>query len=131
MNSNEHAFDTTVQACHAVALQRLSPQVQAQLAQRRNAALRGQASNSQASRGQAGQPARRNGMRYAVAGFAAVGALAFGLQLQRPTALAPILMPSPTTTTASPDPGADTLLDQDPEFYAWLASPDARQLAME
>ena len=23
------------------------------------------------------------------------------------------------------------LLDQDPEFYAWLASPDAQQLAME
>ena len=67
MNTGEHApFDAALRARHAVALEQLSPRVRAQLAQRRHAALRGQA-----------QPrARRNGLRYAIAGFAAIGVLA-------------------------------------------------------
>jgi hypothetical protein len=28
-------------------------------------------------------------------------------------------------------PRADVLLDEDPEFYAWLGSADAQRLAME
>jgi len=33
-----------------------------------------------------------------------------------------------STTTSSTD---TTMLDEDPEFYAWLASADAQQIAME
>lgn len=123
MNTGEHApIDAALRARHAEALDQLSPRVRAQLAQRRHAALRGQA-----------QPrARHNGLRYAIAGFTAIGALALGLQLLRPPSLDPPTTPSisaATVTTA--ETRGDTLLDQDPEFYAWLASPDAQQLAME
>lgn len=122
MNAGEHApFDAALRARHAVALEQLSPRVRAQLAQRRHAALRGQA-----------QPrARRNGLRYAIAGFAAIGVLGLGLQLQ-PARIAPPTTPSTSVATvATAETRGDTLLDQDPEFYAWLASPDAQQLAME
>lgn len=113
-------FDAGLRARHAEALQRLSPQVLAQLAQRRHAALRGQPPTN----------IRHGGLRYAIAGFAAVGALALGLQLQRPAGL-PLAPAATTAAVAASTPRNDTLLDQDPEFYAWLASPDARQLAME
>lgn len=122
MNAGEHApFDAALRARHAEALEQLSPRVRAQLAQRRHAALRGQA-----------QPrARRNGLRYAIAGFAAIGVLGLGLQLQ-PARIAPPTTPSTSVATvATAETRGDTLLDQDPEFYAWLASPDAQQLAME
>ena len=122
MNTGEHApFDAALRARHAEALEQLSPRVRAQLAQRRHAALRGQA-----------QPrARRNGLRYAIAGFAAIGVLGLGLQLQ-PARIAPPTTPATVARTApTAAPRGDTLLDQDPEFYAWLASPDAQQLAME
>lgn len=122
MNTGEHAnFDADLRARHAEALEQLSPRVRAQLAQRRHAALRGQA-----------QPrARRNGLRYAIAGFAAIGVLGLGLQLQ-PARIAPPTTPSTSVATvATGETRGDTLLDQDPEFYAWLASPDAQQLAME
>ena len=122
MKTGEHApFDAALRARHAEALEQLSPRVRAQLAQRRHAALRGQA-----------QPrARRNGLRYAIAGFAAIGVLGLGLQLQ-PARIAPPTTPSTSVATvATGETRGDTLLDQDPEFYAWLASPDAQQLAME
>lgn len=122
MNTGEHArFDAALRARHDAALEHLSPRVRAQLAQRRVAALRGQARAT-------GRPA---GLRYAVASFAAMGALALGLQLQRPPSLAPATLPATATAMAASEPRGDTLLDQDPEFYAWLASPDAQQLAME
>ena len=123
MNTGEHApFDAALRARHAEALDQLSPRVRAQLAQRRHAALRDQAHPR----------ARRNGLRYAIAGFAAIGALALGLQLQRPPSLDPPTTPATVARTApTAAPRGDTLLDQDPEFYAWLASPDAQQLAME
>lgn len=111
-------FDHALRQHHAAAVDRLSPHVRAQLAQRRNATLRGERV----------APAYR--MRYAAAGFAAICALAIGLQFG--------LMPStssPATTTgiASVATGATdtTMLDEDPEFYAWLASADAQQIAME
>ena len=81
MNGNTDHFDSTLRAHHAAALTQVSPQVQAQLAQRRNAALRG-------------TPARpRHGLRYAAASFAAVGALAIGLRLYAP--------PTPPLATAT------------------------------
>ena len=115
---NDTGFDNELRRHHAAAVDRLSPRVRAQLAQRRNASLRGE------------RVAPAYGMRYAAAGFAAICALAIGLQFG--------LMPStssPATTTgiASVATGATdtTMLDEDPEFYAWLASSDAQQIAME
>lgn len=114
---NDTGFDNALRRHHATAVERLSPRIRAQLAQRRNAALRGERV----------RPA--HGMRYAAAGFAAICALAIGLQFG--------LMPSPTspaasTGVASASSTSDaTMLDEDPEFYAWLASADAQQIAME
>ena len=117
MNSNDSKFDDAIRAQHDASLERLSPRVRAQLAQRRNAALRGE------------NVRRGHGLRYAVAGFAALGALAIGLQLGT--------LPAPTTNTPATSSAATaaapvtTMLDEDPEFYAWLASSDAQQIAME
>ena len=112
-------FDEAVRRTHAVAVavENISPRVRAQLAQRRNAALRGERV----------APAR-GGMRYAAAGFAALCALAIGLQFGlMPATVSPAAggLASATATTDT------TMLDEDPEFYAWLASADARQIAME
>ena len=111
-------FDHALRQHHATAVERLSPRVRAQLTQRRNTALRGE------------RVAPAYGMRYAAAGFAAICALAIGLQFG--------LMPSTTSPAtingiASVATGATdtTMLDEDPEFYAWLASADAQQIAME
>lgn len=111
------AFDQALRRHHAAAVERLSPRTRAQLAQRRNTALRG-------------EPVRRgHGFRYVAAGFAAICALAVGLQFG--------LMPGPTipATTAgavsAPTTSDATMLDEDPEFYAWLASADGQLMAME
>jgi len=128
-SGSDARFDEAVRRTHAVAVDRLSPRVRAQLAQRRNAALRGEAV----------APARV-GLRYAAAGFAALCALAIGLQfgsMPAPASLDPgiastsapaSLDPGIASTSATPD---TTMLDEDPEFYAWLASADAQQIAME
>lgn len=115
---SDTGFDHELRRQHATALEHLSPRTRAQLAQRRNTALRGESVR------------RGTGFRFAAASFAALCALAMGLQFG--------LMPSPTSpaTTAgiaSVPTGttATTMLDEDPEFYAWLASADARQLALE
>ena len=122
MNANDTMLlDATLRARHAASLEHLSPRVQAQLAQRRNAALRGES----ARRGS------RHGYRYAAAGFAAVFALMIGLRFG----------PAPPNTatdagTAMVVTAADastnvTMLDEDPEFYAWLGADDSQQVAME
>ncbi len=120
MNGNEiNTFDSALRAQHEVSLERLSPRVQSQLALRRNAALRGEATRNR----------HGHGFRYAAAGFAALCALAIGLQF----GIMPAPTPSaPTGSMASTSPtSAATMLDEDPEFYAWLASSDAQQVAME
>jgi hypothetical protein len=113
---HDDQFDAAIRARHDAALERLSPRVRAQLAQRRTAALRG---HSAARRGQ--------GFRYA-AGFAALCALAIGLHFG--TMPAPI-SGAPAASAASSPPAVSTMLDEDPEFYAWLASDDAQLVAME
>ena len=120
MNANDTMLlDATLRARHAASLEHLSPRVQAQLAQRRNAALRGNVAR------------RGHGVRYAVAGFAALGALAIGLRLGMAPAPVPTpAMPTIASSVATTTPAA-TILDEDPEFYAWLASPDAQRLALE
>jgi hypothetical protein len=64
------------------------------------------------------------------AAFAAVAVLAIAVGLRPHPA-------TPSTTTAAPVVAATDAddatapLDRNPDFYAWLASPDAEQLAME
>ena len=120
MNADhDNHFDAAVRAQHAISLERLSPRVRAQLSQRRNAALRGDTVR------------RGHGFRYAAAGFAALCALAIGLQfgnMPTPDTSTPASSSAATASTTTP---VATMLDEDPEFYAWLASSDAQLVAME
>lgn len=118
-DARDAAFDAGLRARHAAALHSLSPRVQAQLAQRRNAALRGEGRR------------QGHGLRYAAAGFAALGALAIGLQFgTMPGSPGTGTTTRHVATAATPAANA-TMLDEDPEFYAWLASSDAQLVAME
>ena len=111
-------FDEALRRHHCVSLEQLSPKVSAQLAQRRHAVLRGTA------------PHRSHRFGFAAAGFAALCALAIGVQFRNPpssTAPETIL----ASTTPAPARADSIILDQDPDFYAWLASSDAMQVAME
>lgn len=124
MNANDTMLlDATLRARHAASLEHLSPRVQAQLAQRRNAALRGES----ARRGS------RHGYRYAAAGFAAVFALMIGLRFgPTPPNAALEARPAVAAGTTAAEPSANvTMLDEDPEFYAWLGADDSQQVAME
>lgn len=112
-------FDAALRARHADALAQLSPQVRAQLAQRRGAALRGQPPGP-----------RQHRLRFAVAGFAALCALALGVRLYPQGAPStPAVAPAPAQLAGPP--GGSLPLDEDPDFYAWLGSADAPRLAME
>ena len=112
---NPDAFDNAARAAHAASLQHLSPQVQAQLAQRRRRAL-------------AGDPAARprHALRLALASLA-VGVVAFGL-LRLPQGGD---APAPVVAVQAPATAPTDVLEQNPDFYAWLASADATALAME
>ena len=114
MNADD-AFDTRLREAHAASLAHLSPRVRAQLALRR----RGTASPAPASRA---RPAL--GLAFATL---AVCALAVGLF--RPGAHDAgdprLARQGPATVSA-----ADTL-DDNPDFYLWLASRDADALASE
>lgn len=117
--SGTDRFDAAIRAHHADALARLSPRVQAQLAQRRNAALRGEARAT----------ARPHRLRLALAGVAALCALALGLRLQtQPPAGTPSTAPAAAPVQYA---SGSTALEEDPDFYAWLGSSDAPMLAME
>lgn len=126
MNGNTDNFDTHLRARHATALTRLSPQVQAQLAQRRNAALRGSGIAKSGHR-----------LRLAAAAFASVCALAVGVQFfpqsqpaLSPAATASMAITKQATTTSAAARG-NAALEEDPAFYAWLGASETRQLAME
>ena len=125
MNRNTDNFDTHLRARHAAALAQLSPQVQAQLAQRRNAALRG---NGIAKSG--------HRLRLAAAAFASVCALTLGMQFfphsqptLSPAATASVAISKQAITSATARGNA--ALEEDPDFYAWLGTSETRQLAME
>lgn len=100
-------FDAAAREAHAVALERLSPQVRAQLAQRRRAALAGP------------RPARVRSWGLMAVGSAALLALAVGIFLQREvdgTQVAPTdgglaALPAtthPDTDIATPAPAPDS-----------------------
>lgn len=112
-------FDEALRGHHRVSLDQLSPKVRAQLAQRRHAALRGTSAH------------RSHRLAFAAAGFAALCALAIGVQFRNPPTPTPVANTIVATTNASPSRADSIILDQDPDFYAWLASSDAMQVAME
>ena len=68
------------------------------------------------------------------AALAAAAVLALAIGLRSRPAGAPEAAPATTTATAIAASGDGSLtapLDRSPDFYAWLASPDAERLAME
>ncbi|TWI14038.1 hypothetical protein [Aerolutibacter ruishenii] len=109
---DDTAFDARARACHGASLQRLSARTQARLAQARRPAA---------------QPAPRHGAAWAVPTvFAAIAALAITAQLRTdPRTPPPATGPATALAsgdTASSDPAA--ALDENPDFYLWLASAD-------
>ena len=107
-------LDARLRAAHAVSLERLSPTVHAQLAQRRRRAMAAH-----------GQHQARPALRWVVATLAVV-VVAVGVlrPTQRPDA------PMRAATNGTATPSADTT-DDNPDFYLWLASNDATSLASE
>jgi hypothetical protein len=115
MNTGHDEFDARARAAHAASLERLSPATQAQLVQRRRRAFAAHDA-----------PHGRPAVRWAVATLA-VCAVAIGLlhPTRNPAPSAPALA---MTTTS--DASADSI-DDNPDFYLWLASSDAHSLASE
>lgn len=119
-STDPQRIDDLVRRHHATSLAALSPPVRSQLVQRRVAAGRGESVH------------RGPALRAGVAAFATLCALAIGLQL-RPAAVPGEgdAVPASAASLAAPNRSGSTMLDEDPEFYAWLASSDAQQVAME
>lgn len=114
-------FDRAMRAVHADAVAQVSAATMAQLHRRRHAAL-------------AAKPARTLGWPLAAA-FASVLAVAVGLGFGLHTGgdTAPPAA-GDTLAAGEADAGVETALDaleQNPDFYVWLASGDADLLAME
>jgi len=67
------------------------------------------------------------------AALAAAAVLAIAIGLRPHSVIAPGATPATTSTpiAAAGDIALTAPLDRSPDFYAWLASPDAEQLAME
>ncbi len=119
MTDETSRFEDAVRGHHLTALEQISPKARAQLAQRRQAALHGTSTH------------RRHRLGYAAAGFAALCALAIGVQFRSPPTPGPAPDTISASTNAVPVRADSLILDQDPDFYAWLASSDAMQVAME
>lgn len=120
-DDNDNRFDAAMRQRHAAAVARPSARTRAQLQQRQRAAMAGRSAGGM----------WRRGWPLATA-FAAVLAVAVGLQLRPQPAPQPGV---PATDLAGADDGGDaafdTLLDENPDFYLWLASVDADALAVE
>jgi hypothetical protein len=117
MNDNAR-FDAQARAAHARSLEALSPRVHAQLQQRRRAAL---------ATGPTPAMPRRHGWAWLGAPALAL-ALAFAAPWRTAHDPAPVLS---TVANAVAANAAPTTLEQDPDFYLWLASSDAVALASE
>ncbi|MGH8031182.1 MAG: hypothetical protein ACREO8_02170 [Luteimonas sp.] len=122
----DERFDAAMRAHHARAIDNVSPRVAAQLQLRRRAALAGTASTTTSTRRRFGWP-----MGAAVgATFAALLAVAIGIQMPPSITTQSANTPMAIAANLADDDG-DTLLDENPDFYLWLASSDAGALAME
>ena len=122
--SDNERFDATARDLYTQATSQLSAGTMARLHQRRHAALSGKAT-------------RRSLFGWPVAtAFASVRVVAIGLGVGLQDAGDPS-PPVPATPVATAAPlevyGEDALatLDENPEFFLWLASSDANLLAME
>lgn len=136
----DERFDSAMRGRHAAALDAVSPRVVAQLQQRRRMALAGAASR-------AGGPRRWGWPLGAAVAASCAALLAVAIGLQSPSTTGPSRgAPSvagnapavnlPSIAAAGVDADNDGIadggiLDEDPDFYAWLASSDATALAME
>ena len=124
MTTTDHdTFDDAMRHLHAQAVSQVSAGTTAELHRRRHAALQ----TASRRRGPFGWPA--------AAAFASVlgVALALGFALKREAPQAPAQVASTdvaTTTDEDLDASYGTL-DENPDFYLWLASSDATLLAME
>lgn len=126
MNSTDDRptdLDAVLRHVHEDALSHVSAATRAQLHQRRRAAFAGPA--------RTWHGVRRGAWPFAAAAAALLAVVA-GVQL-RPAGLQGDPAPSPIATTTAPaDAAAPTLaLDENPDFYAWLASNEAVMLASE
>lgn len=115
---NDFEFDRRARAVHEQSLQALSPRVRAQLHNRLRAAI-------------SAPRAPRHAHRWGLA-TAAVLALAIGFGVPW-TGIDESTAPAgDRLAIAEPAPAAaPATLDQDPDFYLWLASADAVALASE
>jgi hypothetical protein len=116
---DDAGFDARVRDAHAGALDALTPRVRAQLHQRRRAALSA-----------TGAPValhHRHGWAWLGAPALAL-ALAFAAPWRTAHDPAPVL---PAVASAVAANAAPATLEQDPDFYLWLASSDAVALASE
>jgi hypothetical protein len=123
--AGQTAFDIALRKIHADAVAQVSARTQAQLHQRRRAALSAQSSTAAGAQG----TARRFGWPLA-ASFAAILAVVVGVQMRQDSLPA---SPSPALVTSETDDIGATIatLDENPDFYLWLASTDAVALASE
>ncbi|KRA71959.1 hypothetical protein ASD78_16440 [Lysobacter sp. Root667] len=116
---DERRFDEAARALHRQALGAVSPATRARLRTARHASVE-----------RARAP--RRGLGWALAsGCAAVFALAIGVQLQRapqtaapPVATPPVAMLPAPEAAAYDNATALASLDENPDFYLWLASAD-------
>lgn len=107
-NDHDESFDRAMRDLHAQALTHVSARTRARLRAARTAAIR---------------PAPARGLRWAVAsGFAAIFALAIGLQWWGPSSTGQA--PVQTAAIDAADYGAVATLDENPDLYLWLASND-------
>lgn len=122
MNDMKHdndAFDAAMRAQYREAADRVSPTVRARLRTARRQAASGEA------------PARRGFAWPLLFGGAATAALALAIGLgYRPQAAPETRAPAVVASAPDYDEPASAL-DQDPDFYAWLGSPDAELVAVE
>lgn len=112
-------FDEAMRALHASAVAHVSPQLRWKLrpAPRVTGGVAGRFGGSSIRTWRAGP--------LAAGAVAAAVAVAIGLGLrdpQEPAVTAPV-------ATVAPEPAAAGVLEQDPDFYAWLASEDAELVA--
>lgn len=112
-------FDQAMRALHASAVAHVSPQLRWKLrpAPRVAGGVAGRFGGLSIRSWRAGP--------LAAGAVAAALAVAIGLGLRDPQA--PTV--AATVATVGPEPAAAGVLDQDPDFYAWLASEDAELVA--
>lgn len=116
--SRDERFDAAMRALHGASLAQVSPAIRWKL---RPAA-------PEPRRATGALPGGLRPARWIGGGAIAACALALGLAWWRPPAADPAVPASNPAAWSQDDADA---LDQDPDFYAWLASDDVDQLALE